>query len=370
MLDKPAGLTVHPGAGRSTGTLAHHLLDRYPEMAGVGGPGRPGIVHRLDQGTSGVLVVARTPAAYVRLSRAFASREVRKLYLAIAYGAPSPAAGTIDAPIGRHPQERKEMAVRPGGRPAPHPLPDAGRRGRHLAPGARPRHRPDAPDPRPPEAPRPSAGGGSGLRRGALEGAPPRPAGGAARLPPPGPARLAARLPPSGDGRAPRLRGGGAGGSRGALGEGGGGRLAMGGRTTDDTDEHGLTRTTRPCLAFVRGRPCSSVSSVFFPTARAPRISTTPLKKAPSAITTRGAEMSPSRLPEGETSTRSDAVTLPHHPAADAHHRGHDRPGHHALGADRHHRVDPHLAGDLAVDQQLGGAGHRALRGGCRRRCG
>jgi len=118
VLDKPAGLTVHPGAGRATGTLAHHLLDRYPEMAGVGGPGRPGIVHRLDQGTSGVLVVARTPAAYLRLSRAFASREVRKLYLAIAYGAPSPPAGTIDAPIGRHPQERKEMAVRPGGRPA------------------------------------------------------------------------------------------------------------------------------------------------------------------------------------------------------------------------------------------------------------
>jgi 23S rRNA pseudouridine1911/1915/1917 synthase len=118
VLDKPAGLTVHPGAGRSTGTLAHHLLDRYPEMAGVGGPGRPGIVHRLDQGTSGVLVVARTPAAYARLSRAFAAREVRKLYLAIAYGAPAPPAGTIEAPIGRHPQERKQMAVRPGGRPA------------------------------------------------------------------------------------------------------------------------------------------------------------------------------------------------------------------------------------------------------------
>lgn len=118
VLDKPAGLTIHPGAGRSTGTLAHHLLDRYPEMAGVGGPGRPGIVHRLDQGTSGVLVVARTPAAYARLSRAFSAREVGKLYLAIAYGTPSPAAGTIEAPIGRHPQERKEMAVRPGGRPA------------------------------------------------------------------------------------------------------------------------------------------------------------------------------------------------------------------------------------------------------------
>ncbi len=118
VLDKPAGLTVHPGAGRSTGTLAHHLLDRYPEMAGVGGPGRPGIVHRLDQGTSGVLVVARTPAAYARLSRAFASREVKKLYLGIAYGAPTPPAGTVEAPIGRHPQKRQEMAIVSRGRPA------------------------------------------------------------------------------------------------------------------------------------------------------------------------------------------------------------------------------------------------------------
>ena len=118
VLDKPAGLTVHPGAGRSTGTLAHHLLDRYPEMAGVGGPGRPGIVHRLDQGTSGALVVARTADAYARLARAFAAREVGKRYLGIAYGTPSPAAGTVEAPIGRHPQKRMEMAVRPGGRPA------------------------------------------------------------------------------------------------------------------------------------------------------------------------------------------------------------------------------------------------------------
>jgi 23S rRNA pseudouridine1911/1915/1917 synthase len=118
VIDKPAGLAVHPGAGRATGTLAHRLLDRYPEMAGVGGPGRPGIVHRLDQGTSGALVVARTPASYARLARAFAVREVEKLYLGIVYGTPSPPAGTIAAPIGRHPQRRKEMTVRSGGRPA------------------------------------------------------------------------------------------------------------------------------------------------------------------------------------------------------------------------------------------------------------
>jgi 23S rRNA pseudouridine1911/1915/1917 synthase len=121
VLDKPAGLTVHPGAGRTTGTLAHHLLARYPEMAGVGGPGRPGIVHRLDQGTSGVIVVARTAAAYHRLAHAFAAREVDKRYLAIAYGEPKPSSGMIDAPIGRHATRRKEMTVRSdrgGGRPA------------------------------------------------------------------------------------------------------------------------------------------------------------------------------------------------------------------------------------------------------------
>jgi 23S rRNA pseudouridine1911/1915/1917 synthase len=115
-LDKPAGLTVHPGAGRTTGTLAHFLLARYPEMAGVGGEGRPGIVHRLDQGTSGVLVVARTAAAYHRLARAFAAREVDKRYLAVVYGEPSE--GIVDEPIGRHPVRRKEMTVRADGRPS------------------------------------------------------------------------------------------------------------------------------------------------------------------------------------------------------------------------------------------------------------
>jgi 23S rRNA pseudouridine1911/1915/1917 synthase len=118
VLDKPAGLAVHPGAGRATGTLAHRLLARYPEMAGVGGPGRPGIVHRLDRGTSGVMVAARTAAAYQRLSRAFAGRTVAKRYLAIVYGRPAAPAGVIEAPIGRHPERRKEMTVRRDGRPA------------------------------------------------------------------------------------------------------------------------------------------------------------------------------------------------------------------------------------------------------------
>ncbi len=118
VVDKPANLTVHPGAGRETGTLAHRLLHRFPEMDGVGGPGRPGIVHRLDRGTSGVMVVARTPDAYQVLSRAFADREVDKIYLAVVYGPLALAAGTVNAPIGRNPTRRKEMHVTANGRPA------------------------------------------------------------------------------------------------------------------------------------------------------------------------------------------------------------------------------------------------------------
>ena len=117
VIDKPAGITVHPGAGRPTGTLAHRLLAAFPELAGVGGPGRPGIVHRLDHDTSGALVVARTPEAYRRLVAAFAGREVDKRYLAVCHGVLG-AASEVDAPIGRHPTRRQEMTVRPGGRPA------------------------------------------------------------------------------------------------------------------------------------------------------------------------------------------------------------------------------------------------------------
>jgi 23S rRNA pseudouridine1911/1915/1917 synthase len=117
-VDKPAGLVVHPGAGRSTGTLAHRLLARFPEIDGVGGRGRPGIVHRLDRGTSGVMVVARSAEAYAALAKAFAGREVEKRYLAVVHGAPPWQTLEIDRPIGRHPTRRTEMAVRPRGRPS------------------------------------------------------------------------------------------------------------------------------------------------------------------------------------------------------------------------------------------------------------
>ena len=118
VVNKPAGLAVHPGAGRPRDTLANYLLARYPELAGVGGPGRPGIVHRIDLDTTGVLVVARSALAWSELSKAFAERRVYKAYQALAYGSPKASSGTIEAPIGRHRTDRKRMTVRADGRPA------------------------------------------------------------------------------------------------------------------------------------------------------------------------------------------------------------------------------------------------------------
>ena len=117
-INKSAGIAVHPGAGRPTGTLAHFLLHRYPELAGVGGAGRPGIVHRLDLDTTGVLLVARTDFAYGVLQRMFAERSLEKTYLAVVHGEPKEKTGRIDLPIGRHPSDRQKMAIRDQGRPA------------------------------------------------------------------------------------------------------------------------------------------------------------------------------------------------------------------------------------------------------------
>ncbi|MEM6795036.1 MAG: RluA family pseudouridine synthase [Acidobacteriota bacterium] len=118
VVDKPAGLVVHPGAGRPSGTLVNRLLHRFPEIAEVGGAGRPGIVHRLDLDTTGVMVVARSERAFRRLSEDFASRQLGKIYLAVVHGAPDPPAAVIDKPIGRHPRDRTRMTLRPRGRPS------------------------------------------------------------------------------------------------------------------------------------------------------------------------------------------------------------------------------------------------------------
>jgi 23S rRNA pseudouridine1911/1915/1917 synthase len=119
VLDKPAGLVVHPGAGTTRGTLVNALLARVSDLSGVGGVLRPGIVHRLDKGTSGLLVVAKDDAAHQALARQFASRTVEKEYLALVHGAPSRATGRIESAIGRDPVHRKRMSTRaPRGREA------------------------------------------------------------------------------------------------------------------------------------------------------------------------------------------------------------------------------------------------------------
>ena len=118
VVDKPAGVVVHPGAGRSTGTLAQALLGRFPDLAEAGDPQRPGIVHRLDKGTSGLLVVARTPAAHESLVAQLSARTVDRRYVALAWGTVETDAGVVDAPVGRRSGDRTRMAVVAGGRPA------------------------------------------------------------------------------------------------------------------------------------------------------------------------------------------------------------------------------------------------------------
>jgi 23S rRNA pseudouridine1911/1915/1917 synthase len=116
VVDKPVGMVVHPGAGHATGTLAAAVLAHAPGTAGVGGPRRPGVVHRLDKDTSGLLVIAKTPAAYDALSAQLVARTVTRRYRAIVHGRMSPAGGVVDKPLGRHPHDRVRMAVLPRGR--------------------------------------------------------------------------------------------------------------------------------------------------------------------------------------------------------------------------------------------------------------
>ena len=114
VVDKPAGCVVHPGAGNAASTLANGLVHRFPELASLP---RAGLVHRLDKDTSGLLIVARTSAAYQSLIRAMAAREIERVYDAVAIGRLI-AGGTVDAPIGRDPANRLRMTVRDGGRGA------------------------------------------------------------------------------------------------------------------------------------------------------------------------------------------------------------------------------------------------------------
>ncbi|HEY7675461.1 MAG TPA: RluA family pseudouridine synthase [Candidatus Methylomirabilis sp.] len=112
VVNKPPGLVVHPAAGHREGTLANALLYHRPHLQGVGAAERPGIVHRLDKDTSGLLLVAKTHAIHAALAAQFETREVEKRYLALVHGVPRRETGTIDAAVGRHESDRKRMGVR------------------------------------------------------------------------------------------------------------------------------------------------------------------------------------------------------------------------------------------------------------------
>jgi 23S rRNA pseudouridine1911/1915/1917 synthase len=112
VIDKRAGMAVHPGAGRQSGTLVNALLHHVRDLSGVGGVLRPGIVHRLDRGTSGLMVVAKDDQTHRALAAQFASRSVEKEYLAVVHGVPRSRQGVVEAAIGRDPVHRKKMSVR------------------------------------------------------------------------------------------------------------------------------------------------------------------------------------------------------------------------------------------------------------------
>jgi 23S rRNA pseudouridine1911/1915/1917 synthase len=112
VINKAAGLVVHPAAGHATGTLVHGILHHCPDLEGIGIEKRPGIVHRLDKDTSGIMVVAKTSRAHHELSRQFKARSIHKNYLALVAGSPKTDGGCIDLPVGRHPVERKKMSTR------------------------------------------------------------------------------------------------------------------------------------------------------------------------------------------------------------------------------------------------------------------
>lgn len=118
LIDKPAGMTVHPGAGHDSETLVNAAVAHWPRIADVGEPDRPGVVHRLDRDTSGLLVIALTGGAYSRLSEMIRNREITRIYTALVHGHPESSAGVVDAPIGRDPHHRTRQAVVEDGRPS------------------------------------------------------------------------------------------------------------------------------------------------------------------------------------------------------------------------------------------------------------
>lgn len=115
VLDKPAGMVVHPSPGHERGTLVHALLAHCRNLSGIGGVQRPGIVHRLDAGTSGLLIVAKSDETHIALSRMLMERRIERIYFAVVWGEVEGETGTIDLPVGRSPRDRKKMAVLPEG---------------------------------------------------------------------------------------------------------------------------------------------------------------------------------------------------------------------------------------------------------------
>jgi 23S rRNA pseudouridine1911/1915/1917 synthase len=111
VVNKPAGMVVHPGAGHETGTLVHAALSHAPEMEGIGGERRPGVVHRLDKNTSGLILLAKNDPAHRWLQDQFRFRKVKKTYLALVDGKPPTPTGRIEAPIGRDTSQRRQMAI-------------------------------------------------------------------------------------------------------------------------------------------------------------------------------------------------------------------------------------------------------------------
>ena len=213
VVDKKAGLVVHPAPGNPDGTLVNALIAHCgASLSGIGGVRRPGIVHRLDKPTSGLMVAAKNDRSHASLAAQFKARSIDRAYTAFAWGAPARPSGEIEGNIGRSARNRKKMAVlASGGRPAAHPLPHgtALRRGRQPArmPAG---DRADPPDPGAPRLARPAGDRRFGLWRRADAGAAARArrrrGGGGGRARAPCAARPPARIPPPGERRSAGLR--------------------------------------------------------------------------------------------------------------------------------------------------------------------